>query len=57
MTTEPITNRILKGGRKTGSKHLDSGKVMEVAPDGNYPIKTFSRSKLFNNAPKSPLSK
>ena len=57
MATQPITTRLFKGGKKAGSKKLDTAPVPVVAPDGNRPIKTNAKSKLFNAAPKSPLSK
>jgi len=57
MSVQPITTRLFKGGKKTGSKKLDSGATTIVAPDGNRPIKTYGGSKLFNGAPKSPLNK
>jgi hypothetical protein len=57
MSTTPITTRLFKGGKKAGSKNLNSGPSTIVAPDGNRPIKTFGRNKLFNNAPTSPLNK
>ena len=57
MSVQPITTRLFKGGKKTGSKKLDSGTTTIVAPDGNRPIKTYGGNKLFNGAPKSPLTK
>lgn len=57
MATQPITTRLFKGGKKEGSKKLDTAPVPVVAPDGNRPIKTNAKSKLFNAAPKSPLNK
>jgi hypothetical protein len=57
MSVQPITTRLFKGGKKAGEKKINPGGSPIVAPDGNRPIKTFSKSKLFNNAPKSPLNK
>lgn len=57
MSVQPITTRLFKGGKKTGSKNLNSGPSTIVAPDGNRPIKTYGGSKLFNGAPKSPITK
>lgn len=57
MATQPITTRLFKGGKKVGSKKLNPGPDVVVAPDGNRPIKTYGTSKLFYNAPKSPLNK
>ncbi len=57
MSTTPITTRLFKGGKKVGEKKINPGGSPVVAPDGNRPIKTYGRSKLFNGAPKSPLNK
>lgn len=57
MSVQPITTRLFKGGKKVGEKKLNPGGSPVVSPDGNRPIKTYSGSKLFNGAPKSPLNK
>lgn len=55
MEAVPITTRLFKGGKKVGSKKLNSGEMPVTAPDGNRVIKTYSTERLFNKAPKNPM--
>lgn len=56
MGAIPITTRLFKGGKKTGSKSPNSGELAITSPDGNRVIKTSSSDRLFSRAPKNPMT-